>query len=344
MTLLEVDSGTAVVACGDGFLGGPPSGPVDWEAIFGVPPSRTLLIFNFEATLAEACPRPGISACLVADLRAIEELAAFRHVVVSLANNHVHDTGEEGIIHTADRLKSLGIHPIGFQENLDVEPATLVVDRGGHLISLHAACEARAFVGGAPAGPSTPGVSILNSEMLRRAVTRARAEGHSVWLVAHWGREYRHLPDQSQETHAAELERLGVEVVLGSHPHTTQPIVWQGPHPVAYSLGDFIFPRPRLLEGFELRVDPLVRLGQALISNRAGTWEPRWFVVRADGWPRPLTPSERFAIGVLERLPRGPHMQRIDSLMARVRRIPFMDPKEWRHRIRYGGRLRTRGD
>ena len=56
----------------------------------------------------------------------------------------------------------------------------------------------------------------------------------------HWGSEYTHTPT-AEETEIAEyLSSLGVDLIIGSHPHVIQPIAYVGDTLVIYSLGNFI--------------------------------------------------------------------------------------------------------
>ncbi len=59
--------------------------------------------------------------------------------------------------------------------------------------------------------------------------------------LLHWGSEYNDDISSSQETIISLMQKQGVDVILGTHPHTVQPITYDqntGAF-VAYSLGDF---------------------------------------------------------------------------------------------------------
>ncbi len=62
-----------------------------------------------------------------------------------------------------------------------------------------------------------------------------------VLIVAmHWGIEYQTLPNNYQKDMATYLESLGVDIIIGTHPHVIQPITWLNDTLVIYSLGNFI--------------------------------------------------------------------------------------------------------
>ena len=57
----------------------------------------------------------------------------------------------------------------------------------------------------------------------------------------HWGREYRPRMNGLQRRIATYLTSLGVDVIIGSHPHVMQPYSYRDKRFVAYSLGNLLF-------------------------------------------------------------------------------------------------------
>ena len=56
----------------------------------------------------------------------------------------------------------------------------------------------------------------------------------------HWGTEYSQTADWNQKRIAQYLADLGVNVIIGTHPHVLEPIEYIGDTLVVYSLGNFI--------------------------------------------------------------------------------------------------------
>ena len=48
-----------------------------------------------------------------------------------------------------------------------------------------------------------------------------------VIVMVHWGVEYTSTPSKQQKEVAQYLTDLGVDVVIGNHPHVIQPIEWK---------------------------------------------------------------------------------------------------------------------
>ena len=56
----------------------------------------------------------------------------------------------------------------------------------------------------------------------------------------HWGEEYTNAPNNEQKEIAEYLSSLGVNLIIGHHPHVIQPITYIDDTLVIYSLGNFL--------------------------------------------------------------------------------------------------------
>ena len=91
-----------------------------------------------------------------------------------------------------------------------------------------------------PSGKSYT-VNVYNKEQVKKDIEKYRSAGVDLLMVAmHWGIEYVHYPVQEQKDIANYLASLGVDIVIGCHSHTVQPITFIGKTLVIYSLGNFV--------------------------------------------------------------------------------------------------------
>ena len=91
-----------------------------------------------------------------------------------------------------------------------------------------------------PSGKSYT-VNLYNKEQVKKDIEKYRKAGVDLLMVAmHWGIEYVHYPVQEQKDIANYLASLGVDIVIGCHSHTVQPITYIGKTLVIYSLGNFV--------------------------------------------------------------------------------------------------------
>ena len=88
-------------------------------------------------------------------------------------------------------------------------------------------------------------VNFIDKDRIASDVKKAREQADIVLVAMHWGTENLMEADETQLEYAQYLADLGVDVVLGSHPHVIGPLAWvEGSSGkktlVAYSLGNFL--------------------------------------------------------------------------------------------------------
>jgi poly-gamma-glutamate synthesis protein (capsule biosynthesis protein) len=100
-------------------------------------------------------------------------------------------------------------------------------------------------------------VNMLDEDKIKKDVTAAKAVADMVIVCPHWGTEYVYAPDNNQKYWTNLFLSLGVDVVIGSHPHVMEPVetlTRSDGHEmvVYYSLGNFVSnqdQKPRMIGG-----------------------------------------------------------------------------------------------
>ena len=77
-------------------------------------------------------------------------------------------------------------------------------------------------------------------EIVKQDIERVREKVDFLIVAMHWGVEYTHTPTAYEKDMAEYLSSLGVNLIIGTHPHVIQPVVWINDTLVIYSLGNFI--------------------------------------------------------------------------------------------------------
>lgn len=77
-------------------------------------------------------------------------------------------------------------------------------------------------------------------ETVKKDVEALRDKVDVLIVSMHWGNEYTHVPTWYQQDAAKYLSELGVDIIIGTHPHVIQPIEFINNTLVIYSLGNFI--------------------------------------------------------------------------------------------------------
>ena len=89
-------------------------------------------------------------------------------------------------------------------------------------------------------------VSILKEDKVRKDITEARKNADVVIAFPHWGTENSHSVDEQQRKYVKIFSELGVDIVIGTHPHVLQDVEWVENEKtgkkmlVYYSIGNFI--------------------------------------------------------------------------------------------------------
>lgn len=83
-------------------------------------------------------------------------------------------------------------------------------------------------------------VNVYNKEQVKKDIENLRDKVDLLMVSMHWGIEYSHTASQEQKTIAKYLSSLGVDIVIGTHPHVVEPIEFIDDTLVIYSLGNFV--------------------------------------------------------------------------------------------------------
>lgn len=88
-------------------------------------------------------------------------------------------------------------------------------------------------------------VNLLDKDKITQDVAKAKQVADFVVVLPHWGTEYVYTSDSNQQYWTSLFLNLGVDLVIGSHPHVIEPVeMLQGSDGhkmlVYYSLGNFV--------------------------------------------------------------------------------------------------------
>lgn len=158
---------------------------------------------------------------------------------VSLANNHIGDSGARGIADTIANLDRWGIAHGGAGANLAAARAPSILQAGGIKVAILGYDTIKPAYG---AGTSAAGSNQMSRARVRAGVAAARALGADLVIVfPHWGIEYTANPTPYQRSLAHAAIDAGADIVIGNHPHWAGAVeVYKG-KPTFYALGDFVF-------------------------------------------------------------------------------------------------------
>lgn len=193
-----------------------------------------LNIANLESVMTKATtPIPNHPIHLKASHESKTLLKYFH--AVTLANNHVHDYGEEGVLDTINELNRQKIEYFGIAENDHKASAPYVLDQGAEKLAVISASRYCRH------SSEMVGTAGDNHNKIFKQIKKYSRAGYFVVVYYHWGYEYISLPSPRDRLLARKCIRHGAGLIVGSHPHVRQKYeLYQG-KPIVYSLGNFIF-------------------------------------------------------------------------------------------------------
>lgn len=173
----------------------------------------------------------------------VKLLKIFSADLVTLANNHVYDYGEEGLISTLDTLDDAEIPYVGAGRNLEEASAIKYFVVKGRKIAFVSATEIEKFAKYTKeATENSPGViKTIDTSLFCSVIAEAKANADYVVACVHWGIEGKNDFEAEQRRMAEDYVKAGADVVIGGHPHRLQGVEFIEDTPVAYSLGNFWF-------------------------------------------------------------------------------------------------------
>ncbi len=149
--------------------------------------------------------------------------------IVSVANNHTMDYGRSWFDYTVKILTDNGIEVVGLKDKPYIK-----IDIDGKKIAIIAASYLRIN------NREEIGYFYQPSEEDWRRVIKECSDCQIKIAYLHWGSEFIVMPTESQKTIAEGLINLGINVIVGHHPHILQSKGQMGDVPVIYSLGNFV--------------------------------------------------------------------------------------------------------
>ena len=159
--------------------------------------------------------------------------------MVSLASNHSLDKGETGILNSLKYWKSTDVLYNGFAESSEDRQNNIIIKEKNNIKYTMLSYTEMTNGLQVPSGKDYL-VNVYDPEKVKEDILAVRDKVDVLIVAMHWGVEYQSEPNAKQKEIAQYLADLGVDIIIGNHPHVLQPITWVDNTLVMYSLGNFI--------------------------------------------------------------------------------------------------------
>lgn len=188
--------------------------------------SYTTVVGNFEGSIPVVhvpTPNGAMRFSIRAEYVTVLARVGFTHLF--LANNHAYDYGATGFSNAREVIAKSGITNAGNPNILTADEVqyTQLDGRTVAIIPIHA----------------TTGYP--SDTVLTDVLTQTAEQSDLQIIYIHWGAEYLPVAGIAERAFAHRAIDLGVDAVIGHHPHVVQNIEEYRGAPIFYSLGNFVF-------------------------------------------------------------------------------------------------------
>ncbi|MBU0473466.1 MAG: CapA family protein [Bacteroidetes bacterium] len=165
---------------------------------------------------------------------------------LSTSNNHTFDINEHGVLSTLKHIKNIGLKNVGTYSSQSNRDSVVINEKNGikfailsytYDVNLYEIPESKSYL-----------VNRIDKKIIENDIKNYRKKGADLVIVFfHFGLEYAKSPNSYQKEIVKKTINFGADIIIGSHPHTLQPIEYFKSNNsnidsgfVAYSLGNFI--------------------------------------------------------------------------------------------------------
>jgi len=175
------------------------------------------------------------------DEKLIPVLKEMNFSIVSLANNHMLDMGQKGLLNTFKVLTENNIQYIGAGENYEKAHGPKILEKNGIKFAFLAYNDDDVILATNEATNDRVGTAFMDLEGLKKDVASAKLLADFVIVSMHSGNEYQIEPNQRQINFSHTAIDSGADLVIGHHPHIIQKYEQYKNGYIFYSLGNCIF-------------------------------------------------------------------------------------------------------
>ena len=216
-------------------IGGFDFGPV-FKDVAGILSDADLTVLNFEGNI---CGEPYGTQTTSAPVELIRTLRACGVDLLQMANSCAINNGLNGLTATLNAIRSAGIEPLGAYataSELRTSKGYTITEAQGVKVAFVAFTKGLGGRG-MPAGNEdlvnllytdySTEYKEIDRDRIERILKDVQTEKPDITVaLLHWGSEYNDDISKTQKSIVSLMQKQGVDIIIGTHPHTLQPIVF----------------------------------------------------------------------------------------------------------------------
>lgn len=221
-----------------------------WGDLQSILQTTDINIVNLETALTTGHKRVSKVFNFKADPKQVAVLSHAPIHAVNLANNHILDFSEEGLIETLQTLDHAHIFHVGAGVDEEHAKLPLIFEKKGMKIGLLGCTDNEPSWKATQKKPGTNFVRVGDVEALREPIQVLRKKVDLLILSIHWGPNMRNEPLKEHRLFAHQLIDFGVDIIHGHSAHVFQGMEVYRQKVILYDTGELVD---------DYAVDPILR-------------------------------------------------------------------------------------
>lgn len=219
-----------------------------WGDLLPILRDVDLFLINLECALTRRTERwagdPDKPFFFRVDPDGVQTLSAGRVDFAALANNHIGDFGNEGLLETVAALERAEIAHAGAGADLAAASAPAILTARGRRVGVVAFADHPAAWAATDAEPGLNYTPIspagLPFAAVESAIAAVRSRADVVLFCIHWGPNMRPRPTPLFQAFARWVVDAGADLFWGHSAHVVQGVEIRQGTPILYDTGDFV--------------------------------------------------------------------------------------------------------
>ena len=221
-----------------------------WGNIIPLLQTADLRMVNLENTFTKSTQKVPKVFNFKSDPKNVQSLKKAHIDIVSLANNHIKDFGNEGLLETLKTLQKAGIKSVGAGKNLKQARAPLIIKKNGIKFGIIGATDNEPIWQATKTSLGTNYFNVHDLNQLLDDIKKLKKRTDIVIVSLHWGPNMRERPTQDYINSAHKMVDAGADIIHGHSSHNFQAIETYKGKLILYDTGDLVD---------DYRVDPVLR-------------------------------------------------------------------------------------
>lgn len=171
------------------------------------------------------------------DINALKALKYAGFKLLTLANNHIQDYSDQGVLDTMNYAQDLGFDFVGAGKDRFESSRPFISNIKGIKVGFLNIAENEFCA----ATETVPGAYTFDFIENTKAIQNLRGQVDKLIVIYHGGREHYQLPTPEQRKRFRYFIDIGADAIIAHHTHCVSGYEFVNEKPIVYGLGNFIF-------------------------------------------------------------------------------------------------------